>query len=76
MPNKSVQLQQDNIEMYLNPWTERIYKKTYRQYFKRRPNKLDHPIIVICFQGVLGDFFKDGGVSTKQDHIMSKQYLQ
>ena len=62
--------------MQLHPQTDKYFKRTYRHYFRRRANKLDHPIIVINFQGILGDFFKDGGISCKQDHIMSKQYLQ
>ena len=33
---------------------------------------MDRPMIVINFQGVLGDFFKDSGLSMKQDNIMSK----
>jgi len=36
---------------------------------------MDRPVIVITFQGVLGDFIKDGGLSAKQDHLMSRQYL-
>jgi hypothetical protein len=36
---------------------------------------MDRPIIIINFQGVLGDFFKDHGISMKQDNIMSKQYV-
>ena len=37
---------------------------------------MERPLLIITFQGVLGDFLKDGGVSTKQDHLMSKQYLK
>jgi len=37
---------------------------------------MERPLVIITFQGVLGDFFKDNGVSAKQDAIMSKQYLQ
>lgn len=60
----------------MHPQTDKFFKRTYRHFFKRRANKLDHPVIVINFQGILGDFFKDNGISTKQDHIMSKYYLQ
>ena len=28
------------------------------------------------FQGVLGDFFKDQGISTRQEHLMTKAYVQ
>lgn len=38
-------------------------------------NQMDRPMIVINFQGVLGDFFKDSGLAMKQDNIMSKQYV-
>jgi hypothetical protein len=38
-------------------------------------NQMDRPMIIINFQGVLGDFFKDSGLSMKQDNIMSKQYV-
>ena len=37
---------------------------------------MERPLIIITFQGVLGDFFKDGGVSAKQDCIMSNLYLK
>jgi hypothetical protein len=36
---------------------------------------MERPVIIITFQGVLGDFFKDSGISNKQDAIMSRQYL-
>ena len=65
MISKPSQIQQENIEMQLHPSTDKYFKRTYRHYFRRRPNKLDHPVIVINFQGILGDFFKDGGVSCK-----------
>ena len=38
--------------------------------------QMERPLIVITFQGILGDFFKDGGVSMKQDQIMTKQYIK
>jgi len=46
------------MEIKLVPQTDKHFKKTYRNYFKRRPKYLDRPIVVITFQGVLGDFFK------------------
>jgi hypothetical protein len=61
--------------MHMMPSTNKFYKRTYRHYFRRRLNQMDRPIIIINFQGVLGDFFKDHGISMKQDHIMSKQYV-
>jgi hypothetical protein len=62
--------------MHLLPSTPKYYKRTYRHYFKRRMNQMERPVIIINFQGVLGDFLKDGGLSTKQDHLMSKAYLK
>ncbi len=37
---------------------------------------MERPLIIVTFQGVLGDFMKDGGISIYQDHLMSKQYLK
>ena len=37
---------------------------------------MERPLLIVTFQGVLGDFMKDGGISTKQEHLMSKQYLK
>lgn len=34
----------------------------------------NRPIVVVTFQGVIGDFFNDHGVSEKQNHIMSAHY--
>lgn len=66
VPNKQSQIQQEkDIEAQLYPQTDRFFKRTYRHYFRRRPNKLEHPVIVINFQGILGDFFKDQGISAK-----------
>lgn len=62
--------------MHLLPSTSKIYKRTYRHFFRRRMNQMERPLIVMTFQGVLGDFIKDGGISNKQDHLMSKHYLQ
>lgn len=33
---------------------------------------MERPLIIIIFQGVIGDFIKDNGISKNQDHIMSK----
>lgn len=72
---QTVQLQHEK-EMHLLPSTPKYYKRTYRHYFKRRMNQMERPVIIINFQGVLGDFLKDGGLSTKQDHLMSKAYIK
>jgi len=54
-----------NKEMHLLPSTPQYFKRTYRYYFKRRMNQMEKPLLVINFQGVIGDFFKDNGISTK-----------
>jgi len=61
-----------DYDMHLLPSTPKYFKRTYRHHFKRRMAQMERPIIIINFQGVLGDFMKDGGLSTKQDHLMSK----
>ena len=58
--------------MHLLPSTNKYFKRTYRHFFKRRINHLDRPLIIITFQGVLGDFIKEWGISNKQDHLISK----
>ena len=40
------------------PSTNKYYKRTKREYFGRRMLNIDKPLIVIQFQGVLGDFNK------------------
>jgi hypothetical protein len=47
----------------LQPSTDATYKKTYRHFFKRRIGLKNQPLLVIMFQGVLGDFFKENGIS-------------
>ena len=34
---------------------------------------MDRPLIVITWQGVLGDFINEQGVSVKQDHLVTKK---
>lgn len=72
---QSVMVQHEK-EMHLLPSTPKYYKRTYRHYFKRRMNQMERPVIIINFQGVLGDFLKDGGLSTKQDHLLSRAYIK
>ncbi|CDW77596.1 UNKNOWN [Stylonychia lemnae] len=47
---------QDGIQML--PSTNKHYKRTKREYFGRRMSSIDKPIIVITFQGVIGDFIR------------------
>ena len=41
------------------PSTPKVYKLTKRELFGRRMSMMDRPLIVVNFQGVLGDFMKD-----------------
>jgi len=36
---------------------------------------MERPLIVITFQGVIGDFLKDSGLSKNQEHLLSRQYM-
>ena len=58
--------------MHLLPSTNKYCKRTYRHFFRRRMNQMERPLIIITFQGVLGDFIKEWGISNKQDHLVSK----
>jgi len=40
------------------PSTPKYHKGTKRELFARRMSMMDRPIIVINFQGVLGDFIR------------------
>ena len=40
------------------PSTNKHYKRTKREFFGRRMSSIDKPIIIITFQGVLGEFMK------------------
>ena len=40
------------------PSTPKTYKRTKRVLFARRMNFMDRPLLIITFQGVLGDFIK------------------
>ena len=40
------------------PSTPKNYKRTKRVLFARRMNLMDRPMLIITFQGVLGDFMK------------------
>lgn len=63
---------ENTVSTQLLPQTPQFFKRTYRHYFNRRSEKADRPMLVINFQGVLGDFFKDNGLSSKQESIMNK----
>jgi hypothetical protein len=47
------------------PSTQKHYKRTKREYFGRRMSMIDKPLIILAFQGVLGDFLKHNFWSEK-----------
>jgi hypothetical protein len=51
------------------PSTPKMFKRTKRVIFQRRMNMMDRPLIVITFQGVLGDFFKGLNKQAKEKEI-------
>ena len=46
------------------PSTPKIYRLTKRELFARRMNLMDRPLVILNFQGVLGDFIKDNGLNS------------
>ncbi len=40
------------------PSTPRHFRSTKRESFTRRMSMIDRPVLVITFQGVIGDFIK------------------
>ena len=50
------------------PSTPKTYKRTKRVLFARRMNLMDRPIIIITFQGVLGDFIKKSQIAGMKEH--------
>lgn len=49
------------------PSTNKQYLNTKREYFGRRMSSMDKPIIIINFQGVIGDFFKQSFFQNNKD---------
>ena len=45
-------------DMQMLPSTPKAYKRTKRVHFARRMSHMDRPLILINFQGVVGDFIK------------------
>jgi len=75
MSKKTSYVNKQNVQD-LNPQTDVNFKKTVRHYFKRRTALVDRPVIVINFQGVLGDFFKDSGIYQNSDLTRGNQNKQ
>ena len=53
------------------PSTPKTYKRTKRVMFARRMNLMDRPIIIISFQGVIGDFIKKPFVQGLKEHQLA-----
>jgi hypothetical protein len=68
----ALQLSQAEMDAALLPKTPDQFRNTLRHSFSRRPSHITRPLIIITFQGVLGDFFKGDGISIRQDQVMSK----
>ena len=51
------------------PSTPKTYKRTRRVLFARRMNLMDRPVLIITFQGVLGDFLKKPQPGLKETPI-------
>jgi len=45
------------------PSTPKVFKKTKRELFARRMVQIDKPLVVVIFQGVIGDFLFERGDS-------------
>lgn len=58
------------------PSTPKMFKRTKRVIFQRRMNMMDRPLIVITFQGVLGDFFKGLNKQAKEKEILAKHKFE
>lgn len=52
------------------PSTPKNFKRTKRVLFARRMNLMDRPMLIITFQGVLGDFMKKPVPGLKEHHIV------
>ena len=58
----------------LMPSTPKTFKRTKRLLFNRRMTFMDRPLIVVCFQGVLGDFFKNPSKAPVKDNVAKHKF--
>lgn len=56
----------NNSGLQMLPSTPKVYKRTKRVLFARRMNFMDRPLLIITFQGVLGDFIKRPSCGLKE----------
>ena len=50
------------------PSTPKQFKRTKREFFARRMQFMDRPLLVVTFQGVLGDFIKMPAFKMKESN--------
>jgi hypothetical protein len=58
--------------IHLLPSTNKLYRNTKRIAFTRRMNMMDRPIIVISFEGIIGDFQKENIWSDKNYKLITR----
>jgi hypothetical protein len=58
----------------LMPTTPKTFKRTKRLLFSRRMSFMDRPLIVICFQGVLGDFCKNLSKAAPKETVAKHKF--
>lgn len=49
------------MEILMLPPTPKVFKFSKRELFARRMSMMDRPLVIVNFQGVLGDFQKVAG---------------
>ena len=54
------------------PSTPKMFKRTKRVLFARRMIYMDRPLVIINFQGVLGDFIKMPAFKMKENPLIGK----
>ena len=60
--------------MQMLPSTPKTFKRTKRVHFARRMSHMDRPLIVINFQGVIGDFIKLPAFKDKISNKLKPQH--
>jgi hypothetical protein len=51
--------QSETMGILMLPSTPKVFKLTKRELFGRRMSMMDRPLIVVNFQGVIGEFLKE-----------------
>ena len=63
IPKPAAPAPANDLMMTLLPSTSKIYRFTKRELFARRMSHMDRPLIILNFQGVIGDFVSEKGQS-------------